>query len=87
MKEKKVIAFRNVPTKLPLIGLFILYTSLHYWNVPNWVMIVFYVIGSILLILAIIRISKERQINIFSKKGLKKLSFKERIQESMPDKK
>ena len=41
MKGRRVLAAKNIPTRLPLLGTVAYSTALHYWGAPEWLWGVF----------------------------------------------
>ena len=67
MKKVKVISYKNLPAKLPLLSSAVSYLFLDKFNAPGWVWGVVITLFSILWISCVIKLSNEDVIDILNK--------------------
>ena len=72
MRNKKVISHSNLPTKLPLGSTIAIAVALDYCNAPNWLKVISYSYMTIIWIYNIIKIVKEKEVDLFKNKKTSK---------------
>jgi len=72
MRNKKVISYSNLPTKLPLTGTIAIAVALDYYNAPNWLKVILYSYLTMIWIFKIIKVTKEKEVDLFKKKKTSK---------------
>jgi hypothetical protein len=72
MRNKKVISYSNLPTKLPLTITIAIAVALDYYNAPNLLKVILYSYMTIIWIYNIIKIVKEKEVDLFKKKKTSK---------------
>lgn len=81
------ISRKNLPSKLNVNLLMIMYIYCDYYNAPEWGWTLAIVLGSFILIGSIIGIVKEKEVDIFSctdsDDDSKKKSFSERLNDKL----
>ncbi len=61
---KQVLAFSNLPTRLPLGSTVLYCTVLDYWNAPQWLWGAFGVLYGIIWMVSLYDISREQKVDL-----------------------
>ena len=81
MKNKKVISFKNLPTRLPLNSTVLYAFLLHYFNCGGFAWGAFISVMSFVWIGTIYNMVSENSINIFEEPKAKLSTFKSKLDE------
>ena len=81
--KRKVIAYKNLPAKLPLTQTLLVLLILDKYNAPQWVWGVVITIYSLLWILSIVSIANEKLYDLFDDNQLPATLMKKTLTERM----
>lgn len=65
--KNKVINYKNLPARFPLIQVFLVITAINYWNAPEWIYWAVWLFYSLAFVSAIIGLIKQEYINLDNK--------------------